>query len=55
MIVELTRVGAWVRCSAVDTATGLEVSATGPANDPYSVQKLAVAKLKRALEQRAGR
>jgi hypothetical protein len=52
VIVEHTRIGAWLKCSAVDTRTGLEVSASGPVTDPTAVERLAIAKLKRALEKR---
>ncbi len=49
IIVEFVRNGAWLKCSAVHVATGREVSAMGPANDPRGVERVAVAKLKRAL------
>ena len=49
IIVEFVRNGHWLKCSAVHLATGREVSAMGPANDPRGVERVAVAKLKRAL------
>ena len=49
ILVEFTRNGQWLKCSAVDEATGREASAAGPATDPSGVQRLAVAKLKRLL------
>ena len=51
VIVEFVRNGAYLKCSAIHVATGREVSAVGPANDPRSVERVAVAKLKRALAQ----
>lgn len=52
VIVEFVRNGPYVKCSAVHVATGREVSAMGPANEPKSVERVALAKLKRALNQR---
>ena len=49
VIVEFTRNGAYVKCSAIHVATGREVSAMGPANEPKAVVRVALAKLKRAL------
>jgi hypothetical protein len=33
-------------------ATGLEVSAVGPVNEPKGLERIAIAKLKRALASR---
>lgn len=52
IIVEFTRTGAWLKCAAVHVATGLEVSAVGPASEPRALERVAVAKLKRALLSR---
>ncbi|SJM47992.1 hypothetical protein FM111_01205 [Brevundimonas diminuta 3F5N] len=52
VIVEFVRNGPYVKCSAVHVATGREVSAMGPDNEPKSVERVALAKLKRALSQR---
>lgn len=52
VIVEFVRNGAYVKCSAVHTATGVEVSAMGPALEPRAVERVAIAKLKRALATR---
>lgn len=52
VIVEFTRNGAYLKCTAVHVKTGLEVSAMGPANEPRAVERIAIAKLKRALEKR---
>lgn len=51
IIIELTRNGAYVKCSAIHVATGREVSAIGPAAEPKGVERIAIAKLKRALER----
>ena len=52
VIVEFQRNGAYVKCSAVHVATGVEVSAMGPVAEPRAVERIAIAKLKRALERR---
>lgn len=49
VIVEFTRNGPYVKCSAIHVATGREVRAMGPANEPKSVERVAIAKLRRAL------
>jgi len=54
IIVEFIRHGQWLKVSAVCERTGLEAVATGPAREPHAVEMLAVAKLKRALEQQGG-
>ena len=46
---DLTRNGPYVKCSAIHVATGREVSAMGPVNEPKSVERVAIAKLRRAL------
>ncbi|WP_297804016.1 hypothetical protein [uncultured Brevundimonas sp.] len=51
VIVEFVRNGAYLKCSAVHVKSGREVSALGPASDPRSVERVAIAKLKRALTQ----
>ncbi|MEC7797712.1 hypothetical protein [Brevundimonas sp.] len=53
IIVEFVRNGPYVKCSAIHVATGREVSAMGPVNEPKAVERVAIAKLRRALE--AGR
>jgi hypothetical protein len=53
IIVEFVRQGAYLRCAAVDTATGIEAIAIGPHNVDHRVlEKIAVGKLKRALAAR---
>ena len=52
VIVELTRNGPYLKCSAVHVATGVEASAIGPATEPKALERIALAKLKRALVTR---
>lgn len=49
VILELTRNGPYLKCSAIHVASGVEVSAVGPATGPESLKRVTVAKLKRAL------
>ena len=49
VIVEFTRNGGYLKCSAIHVASGREVSAMGPVNEPEAVERVAIAKLKRAL------
>ncbi|MDP1777369.1 MAG: hypothetical protein Q8K90_02005 [Brevundimonas sp.] len=49
VIVELTRNGPYLKCSAVHVATGVETSAIGPATERVGLERIAIAKLKRAL------
>lgn len=53
VIVEFVRNGAFLKCSAVHVASGVEVSAMGPANEPRALERIAVAKLKRSLAARS--
>jgi hypothetical protein len=48
-LVEFIRNGPSLTCSAIHVATGREVSAMGPVNEPKSVERVAIAKLRRAL------
>jgi hypothetical protein len=52
VIYEHRRFGVWLRVAAVDTATGVEAVATGPADAPAMVERLATTKLRRLLERR---
>jgi len=52
VIVEFVRNGPYVKCAAVHVATGTEVTAIGPAAEPRAVERLALAKLRRALATR---
>ncbi len=49
VIVEFTRNGPYLKCSAIHVETGREVSAMGPVSEPKSVERVAIAKLRRAL------
>ena len=51
-ILEHRRFGAWLRVAAVDPATGREAVATGPADAPAMVERLALAKLRRVVAAR---
>lgn len=53
VILEFTRNGAYLKCAAVHVTTGREVSAIGPATDRLSLERIAIAKLKRALSANA--
>ncbi|WP_374274136.1 hypothetical protein [Brevundimonas sp.] len=52
VIVEFVRNGAYLKCSAIHVATGVEVSAVGPVAERHGLERIAVAKLRRALERR---
>ena len=52
VIIELTRNGPWLKCSAIHVATGVEVSALGPVAEPKGLERIALAKLRRALAAR---
>ncbi|RZJ01701.1 MAG: hypothetical protein EON90_01410 [Brevundimonas sp.] len=52
VIVELTRNGPYLKCSAVHVATGVEASAIGPAAERAGLERIALGKLKRALAAR---
>lgn len=49
VIMESTRNGAYLKCTAVHVATGAEATAVGPATEPRAVERLAIAKLRRLL------
>lgn len=52
VIVELTRNGTYLKCSAVHVATGIEASAIGPVAERVGLERIAIGKLKRALAAR---
>lgn len=52
VIVEFVRNGAYLKCSAVHVASGVEVSAVGPVTERNGLERIALAKLKRALAAR---
>tara|TARA_R110002124_G_scaffold270966_4_gene439727 strand:+ start:349 stop:531 length:183 start_codon:yes stop_codon:yes gene_type:complete len=49
IILEKVRNGLYLKVSAIHVATGREVCAVGPAAEPKAVERLAIAKLKRAM------
>lgn len=52
VFLELQRNGNYLKCTAIDADTGEEAVAIGPFNDPESVKRLAVQKLRLKLEGR---
>jgi hypothetical protein len=50
IFLELQRNGNFLKCTAIDAASGEEAVAIGPVNDPNSVKRLAVQKLRLKLE-----
>lgn len=52
VIFELTRNGSYLKCSVVHVATGVEVSAIGPATERVGLERIAIGKLRRALATR---
>lgn len=52
VIVELVRNGPYLKCSAIHVATGVEASAVGPVAEPKGLERIAIAKLRRALASR---
>jgi hypothetical protein len=52
VIVEFVRNGAYLKCSAIHVASGIEVSAVGPVTERNGLERIALAKLKRALASR---
>lgn len=55
IIIELQQFGTYVKASAIDAASGVEVSVVGAASSPESVlRNAAVRKLRYVLENRKG-
>ena len=52
VIIEMTRNGPYLKCSAIHVATGVEVLALGPVTEPKGLERIAIAKLRRALAAR---
>ncbi|MBW8735463.1 MAG: hypothetical protein JF571_14400 [Asticcacaulis sp.] len=50
VFLELQRNGNYLKCTAIDSVSGEEAVAIGPFNDPESVKRLAVQKLRLKLE-----
>ncbi len=54
-LIEIVVIGANAKVSAIDSATGTEVSIVGPASAPRAVlEAQAVKKLERMLKQKSG-
>ena len=51
VFIEIVTLGAYAKASAIDSATGTEVSVTGPANDPASLKAAALRKLDYVLKK----
>lgn len=49
VLLEFHRNGAYLKVTAVDPVTGIEVSAMGPVSDPSAVKRLAIQKLQNRL------
>jgi hypothetical protein len=49
VILEATRNSGFLKVTAIHAATGIEVSAVGPAAEPKAVERLAIAKLRRLV------
>ena len=55
VIFEFRRIGAFAKASAIDVASGVEVSITAPASaDDATLRQAALRKLEWALKRRAG-
>jgi hypothetical protein len=52
VFVEIVTLGAYAKASAIDSASGTEVSVTGPANDPASLKAAALRKLDYVLKKK---
>ncbi len=49
VILEFTRNGPYLKCSAVHVATGVEASAVGPVTERAGLERIAIGKLRREL------
>jgi hypothetical protein len=55
VLIEIVTLGAFAKVTAIDSATGTEVSVTGPANaSRASLQAAAMSKLEFVLKKKAG-
>ena len=55
ILIEIVTLGAYAKVTAIDSATGTEVSITGPSNAPRaSLEAAAVSKLEFVLKKKAG-
>jgi hypothetical protein len=56
VFIEIVTVGAYAKVSAIDSATGTEVSITGPANaERASLEAAAISKLEFMLKKQSGK
>jgi hypothetical protein len=56
IFIEIVTIGAYAKVSAIDSASGVEVSITGPASaERATLEAAAVAKLEFVLKKRAGK
>ena len=55
VIFEMTRNGAYLKCAAIHVGTGVEVFAVGPLTERLALERIALAKLKRALDAQTSR
>ncbi|MDV6329273.1 DUF6898 family protein [Asticcacaulis sp. 201] len=53
VFIEMQRNGAYLKVTAIDSATGEEASAMGPVSDPQGVKRLAILKLQNKLSAMA--
>jgi hypothetical protein len=54
VFIEIVTLGAYAKVSAIDSATGIEVSLAGPANASHaSLKKAALDKLERMLKKKS--
>ena len=56
ILIEIVTIGAYAKVSAIDSATGTEISITGPANaERAALEDAAIQKLEFMLKKRAGK
>ncbi len=56
ILIEIVTIGAYAKVSAIDSATGTEISITGPANaERAALEAAAIQKLEFMLKKRAGK
>jgi len=56
ILIEIVTIGAYAKVSAIDSATGTEISITGPANaERAALKAAAIQKLEFMLKKRAGK
>ena len=56
VLIEIVKIGAYAKVSAIDSATGTEVSIMGPAAaEPATLEAAAIAKLEFVLKKQSGK